>query len=85
MRMRPTGVFVSVAVLLVLILSGPSLALDEPQELAAAPKGFDVRRDGIARGKVETVEYDSRTIGGKGKMVIYTPPGYSKDVTYPVL
>jgi putative heme-binding domain-containing protein len=45
----------------------------------------DARRDGIARGKVETVEYDSRTVGGKRKMLIYTPPGYAKDRKYPVL
>jgi enterochelin esterase-like enzyme len=47
--------------------------------------GFDVRRDGIERGKVEAVEYDSKTVGVKRKMTIYTPPGYSKDVNYPVL
>jgi enterochelin esterase-like enzyme len=50
-----------------------------------APKGFDVRRDGIERGTTETVEYDSKTVGVKRKMVIYTPPGYSKGAKYPVL
>jgi enterochelin esterase-like enzyme len=52
---------------------------------AMAPKGFDTARDGIERGKTETVEYDSRTVGVKRKMVIYTPPGYSKDLKYPTL
>lgn len=47
--------------------------------------GFDTRRDGVERGKIEAVEYDSKTVGVKRKMVIYTPPGYSKDVNYPVL
>jgi enterochelin esterase family protein len=47
--------------------------------------GFDARRDNIERGKVEAVEYDSKTVGVKRKMIIYTPPGYSKDVNYPVL
>ncbi len=56
-----------------------------PATLPAAPAGFDARRDGIERGKVETVEYDSKTVGAKRKMVIYTPPGYSKDNKYPVL
>jgi enterochelin esterase-like enzyme len=55
-----------------------------PQKLSAAPKGFDARRDNIERGKVETVEYDSKTVGAKRKMVIYTPPGYSKDAKYSV-
>jgi enterochelin esterase family protein len=51
----------------------------------AAPQGFDRRRDGIERGKVETVQYDSRTVGIKRNMVIYTPPGYSKYAKLPVL
>jgi enterochelin esterase-like enzyme len=54
------------------------------QKLPPAPKGFDVKRDNIERGKLETVEYDSKTVGAKRKMVVYTPPGYSKDTKYPV-
>jgi enterochelin esterase-like enzyme len=50
-----------------------------------APKGFDVERDGISRGKLETVEYDSTTVGVKRKAQVYTPPGYSRDKKYPVL
>ncbi|MFO0928688.1 MAG: alpha/beta hydrolase-fold protein [Gemmataceae bacterium] len=50
-----------------------------------APGGFDVRRDGIARGKLETVEYESTTVGAKRKAQVYTPPGYSKEGKYPVL
>jgi enterochelin esterase-like enzyme len=57
----------------------------EPQTpLPPAPRGFDVRRDKIERGKIETVEYESKTVGAKRKMVICTPPGYSKDAKYPV-
>jgi enterochelin esterase-like enzyme len=54
-------------------------------DLPAAPKGFDARRENIERGKTETVEYDSQAVGAKRKMVVYTPPGYSKDAKYPVL
>lgn len=50
-----------------------------------APAGFDIDRKDIARGKVETVEYDSKSVGGKRKMVIYTPPGYLPERKYPVL
>lgn len=57
---------------------------DNPS-VGRAPVGFDARRDGTARGKVETVEYDSKTVGIKRRMVVYTPPGYSKDNKYPVL
>jgi enterochelin esterase-like enzyme len=49
------------------------------------PQGFDKKRDGVERGKLETVEYDSKTVGAKRKAVVYTPPGFSKDKTYPVL
>jgi predicted peptidase len=57
----------------------------EVKGLAPAPAGFDVKREGIARGKVETVEYDSKTVGLERKMVIYTPPGYTREKKYPVL
>jgi putative heme-binding domain-containing protein len=57
---------------------------DKPADVAAAPKDFDVERDKIDRGKLEAVEYDSKTVGEKRKMLVYTPPGYSKDKKYPV-
>jgi enterochelin esterase-like enzyme len=55
------------------------------EEYTAPPEGFDKRRDGIEHGKVETVEYDSTTVGAKRKARVYTPPGYSADQKYPVL
>jgi len=51
----------------------------------APPRGYDVRREGIQRGKIEEMEYESRTIGLKRPVVVYTPPGYSKDEKFPVL
>ncbi len=58
---------------------------DEPAVIAPAPKGFDARRENIERGKIETVEYESKATGGKRKMTVYTPPGYKKDIKYSVL
>jgi enterochelin esterase-like enzyme len=58
---------------------------DQGQGLPPAPKDFDVKRDGIDRGKLESVEYESTTVGAKRKAQVYTPPGYSKDKKYPVL
>ena len=59
---------------------------DDPAEkYPAPPEGFDKQRDGIDRGKLETVEYDSKTVGVKRKAQVYTPPGYTKDKKYPVL
>ncbi len=54
-------------------------------DFPAPPQGFDVRRDGIGHGKLETVEYDSTTVGAKRKAQVYTPPGYARDQKYPVL
>jgi enterochelin esterase-like enzyme len=62
-----------------------ALVWAESPPLAPAPKGFDARREGVERGKVETVEYESKAAGGQRRMVVYTPPGYSKDTKYPVL
>jgi enterochelin esterase-like enzyme len=61
----------------------PALALAQTP-LPPAPKGFDASREGVAHGTVATVEYDSKTVGGKRPMTIYLPPGFSKDAKYPV-
>ncbi len=68
----------------IFLLSVPILVGAQTQEVPKAPKGFDVKRDKIERGKVETLDYDSKTIGAKRKVVVYTPPGYVKDTKYPV-
>ncbi len=62
----------------------PARAAEE-KLMPTPPRGFDVAREGVPRGNVETVEYDSKSVGAKRKMVIYTPPGYTKDSKYPVL
>lgn len=53
--------------------------------LPGAPEGFDKEKEGIARGKIETVSYDSTTVGNARKALVYTPPGFSADEKYPVL
>lgn len=58
---------------------------DKEKSFSSAPKGFDAKRDGIDRGKLETIEYESKTVGIKRKAQVYLPPGYSKDQKYPVL
>src|SRR5664279_3315105 len=50
-----------------------------------APKGFDVVRTDISHGKIDTIHYDSKTVGSTRRALIYTPPGYSKKEKYPVL
>ena len=63
------------------IVLGP----DDKAAFPNPPEGFDKAREGIEHGKVETVEYDSKSVGNKRKAVVYTPPGYSADQKYPVL
>ena len=53
--------------------------------LAAAPAGFDARREEVPAGRVERVEFDSKVTGGKRPASVYLPPGYAQDQKYPVL
>jgi enterochelin esterase-like enzyme len=62
-----------------------SLAPDDKPAFAPAPAGFDARREGIARGRAEMVEYESKIVGTRRKALVYTPPGYSPTGQYPVL
>ncbi len=57
---------------------------ESAEKYPAPPDGFDKRREGIDRGKVKTVDYDSTTVGAKRQARVYTPPGYSADQKYPV-
>lgn len=65
---------------------GPiELGPDDKAAFPPVPDGFDQARDGIAHGKLERVEYDSKSVGNKRKALVYTPPGYSADQKYSVL
>lgn len=50
-----------------------------------ARAGFDEFRAAIPHGKIDTVTYESKTVGNTRRALIYTPPGYSKSKKYPVL
>ncbi|WP_436484693.1 alpha/beta hydrolase [Chitinophaga sp. ARDCPP14] len=47
--------------------------------------GFNVQRNNVPHGKLTVVQYDSKTLGKRREMSVYTPPGYSADKKYPVL
>jgi enterochelin esterase-like enzyme len=65
---------------------GPiELGPEDKAVFADPPADFRSVRDNIARGQLEMVEYDSKTVGTRRKMQVYTPPGYSTDHKYPVL
>lgn len=50
-----------------------------------APEGFDQLNTAIAHGKLDTITYDSKTVGVKRHAVVYLPPNYNKQKKYPVL
>lgn len=70
---------------LVAILSMTTSVQGVEPQFAAPPEGYDVRREGVERGKIELVEYASSTVGIDRKARVYTPPGYSSEIKYPVL
>jgi len=51
----------------------------------APPEGFNVAREHIPHGEVKVVEYDSKTLGLRRMLRVYTPPDYTRDRKYPVL
>jgi enterochelin esterase-like enzyme len=65
---------------------GPiELGPDDKPAFADPPAGFNARRENVPHGDLTMIEYDSRTVGTRRKMLVYTPPGYSTDRKYPVL
>ncbi|RYD39612.1 MAG: esterase family protein, partial [Verrucomicrobiaceae bacterium] len=63
------------------IVLGP----DDKPAFNAPPAGFNAEKQDIPHGKLETIEYDSKSVGTKRKMQVYTPPDYSPGKKYPVL
>lgn len=61
------------------------LTADDKPAFPQPPAGWDARQDGIAHGKLSLVEYDSKTVGTRRRMNVYTPPGYTTERKYPVL
>ena len=49
-----------------------------------APKGYDSFQEEIPHGKIDTVAYFSNTVGTTRNALVYTPPGYSDEINYPV-
>ena len=54
-------------------------AFDDP------PADYRAVRDDVPHGTLEMIEYDSKSVGTRRRMNVYTPPGYSDDRKYPVL
>ncbi|WP_436299111.1 endo-1,4-beta-xylanase [Stieleria mannarensis] len=59
-----------------------------PEDKQTYPDPADsivAKREDIPHGKLEMIDYESKTVGTTRKMNVYTPPGYSSEKKYPVL
>src|SRR5579859_5534896 len=65
---------------------GPiELGPDDKPAFPDPPAGFNVKRDNIPHGELMPIEYNSKSLGTRRRMRVYTPPGYSSARKYPVL
>jgi enterochelin esterase-like enzyme len=62
-----------------------ALQPDDRPAFPDPPAGFDVSRPEIYRGRLETVEYDSKTVGTRRRLQVYLPPRLPSEQPYPVL
>src|SRR5215217_5454484 len=69
----------SITILLIFCLHAGS------QPVVQMPSAFDVIKENIPHGRIDTISYSSKTVGTTRKALVYTPPGYSKKKKYPVL
>ena len=70
----------------------PNLTAAEPMDpvenltaYPVPPEGFNVARENIPHGEVKLVGYDSKTLGIRRPLRVYTPQGFSTARRYPVL
>ncbi len=61
------------------------LGPDDQQIYPDPADSIVAKRDDIPHGKLEMIEYESKTVGTVRKLNVYTPPGYSAEKKYPVL
>jgi len=73
----------SVLLVCLAILLG-SFSFSQSPVTPAAPAS-DTPRETTRHGTIDTIGYDSKTLGTDRKALVYTPPGYSKEKKYPVL
>ncbi len=65
---------------------GPiELGPDDKQTYPEPDDSIVAKREDIPHGKLEMIDYESKTVGTTRKLNVYTPPGYSAEKKYPVL
>ena len=55
-----------------------NISVHSQEPVKPGQPGFDVLRDSIAHGKIDTITYKSKTVDTNGGALIYTPPGLFK-------
>lgn len=55
-----------------------NVSVNSQEAVKPGPIGFDIPRDSIVHGKIDTITYKSKTVDTLRRTLIYTPPGYSK-------
>jgi enterochelin esterase-like enzyme len=80
MKMFLQKIFIAIIILPALIQNLAAQTIEN-----FAPQGFDLVRQNIPSGKIDTITYMSKTVGATRRALIYTPPGFSKKKKYPVL
>src|ERR1035438_8935714 len=64
---------------------GPiELGPDDKPAFPDPPAGFNTKREDVPHGELTPVEYDSKSLGTRRRMRVYTPPGYTTNRKYPV-
>ena len=71
--------------LLISLLTLVGLICNGQTQIKRAPLGFDSLQANNSHGKIDTINYPSKTVGVTRKTLVYTPPGFSKKNKYPVL
>jgi enterochelin esterase-like enzyme len=62
-----------------------ALGPDDKPAFPDPPAGFNIARDAVPHGRLASVDYESKTLGTKRRITVYTPPGYSASRKYPVI
>lgn len=58
---------------------------DDKPAFGEPPADIFRRQEGIPRGRLELIEYASKTVGTTRRLQVYTPPGFTAEKAYPVL
>lgn len=78
LNMKKQAVYLSVFILISHVVYTQSI-------VTPSPIGYDIFREAIPHGTIDSITYKSNTVGTSRKALVYIPPGYSKDKKYPVL